>query len=102
MATWSIERLECFPQYDGRSDVVSKVYWSCSDAKDSHTANVGSLCFLPPPADGFVPYGELTADAVLAWVWANGVNKENVEARLAQDLAHKINPPTVAKPLPWG
>lgn len=102
MATWSVTRLDCFPQYGSHADVVNKIYWSCSDSKNGHTVSTGSLCFLPPPEGEFVPYSNLKPETVLKWLWDNGVSKENVEARLAQNLEHKINPPTVAKPLPWG
>jgi hypothetical protein len=37
----------------------------------------------------------------LGWIWANGVDKAEVEANVARELDTQVNPPTVAKPLPW-
>lgn len=101
MVTWKISRLNCFPSLDGKADVVSQAYWSCSASRNGITATRESLCVLPPPGNDFVPYNRLTSDAVLQWVWANGVSKADVEAAVAQDLEQKINPPVVSKTLPW-
>jgi hypothetical protein len=101
MATWSIVRLDCFPQYDGRADVVSRVVWECSDSQNGHSASASALCFVPPPNGAFVPYNQLTQQTVLDWIWANGVDKPSVEARVAQDIERQANPPILVKPLPW-
>jgi hypothetical protein len=48
-----------------------------------------------------VAYPDLTEDIVLGWVWANGVDKAEVEANVTRELNAAINPPVVSKPLPW-
>ena len=101
MVTWKITKLICYPSFDGKADVVSQAYWVCSASRNGITATRESACALPPPGASFVPYNSLTANAVLQWVWANGVNKIDVEAAVAQDLESRINPPVVAKTLPW-
>ena len=47
----------------------------------------------------FIPYDELTQDDVLNWVWTQ-VDKNQVEARLAQDIYDQEHPQT-ASGLPW-
>ena len=54
------------------------------------------------PGDDFVAYPDLTEEEVLGWCYANGVDKDAVEANVARELDMLVNPPTVAKPLPWG
>ena len=44
----------------------------------------------------------MSEDIVLGWIWANGVDKAEVEANVARELDAQINPPVVSKPLPWG
>jgi len=100
MTTWKIDRIDCFPQYDGRSDVAHKAYWQCLDSRDGHTASAQGMCFLPPPSEAFIPYGELTESAVLGWVWES-VSKADAESRVAADLERKINPPHITPALPW-
>lgn len=46
------------------------------------------------------PYESLTPEAVLAWVWASGVDKAATEAALADKIAAEKNPPA-ASGLPW-
>lgn len=52
-----------------------------------------------PEAEGFVAFADLTQEIVLGWVWEQ-VDKDKVEEQLAEALAVKLNPPTVAE-LPW-
>lgn len=98
---WSISRLDCYPQYSGRSDVVCMAYWECTGTQGEHTASASGSCFLPPPSGDFVPYASLTAQQALDWCWANGISKADVESRVTQMLDRKANPPVVTPPLPW-
>jgi hypothetical protein len=43
----------------------------------------------------------LTQEQVLGWVWANGVDKETVEAAVQSQLDSLVNPTVVSPPLPW-
>jgi hypothetical protein len=102
MATWKIESMIVKPQDGSHTDVVVTAAWRCSDSSGEFTAsNYGSMGFASPSGD-FVSYPDLTEADVLGWVWANGVDKAEVEANVARELDMLVNPPTVAKPLPWG
>ncbi len=101
MATWKIESMIVKPQDGSHTDVVVTAAWRCSDSSGEFTAsNYGSMGFASPSGN-FIAYPDLTEDEVLGWVWANGVDKDEVEANVARELDMQVNPPVVAKPLPW-
>jgi hypothetical protein len=101
MVTWKIESMIVKPQDGSHTDVVVTAAWRCSDSSGEFTAsNYGSMGFASP-GDDFVAYPDLTEADVLGWVWANGVDKAEVEANVARELDMLVNPPTVTKPLPW-
>jgi hypothetical protein len=102
MATWKIESMIVKPQDGSHTDVVVTCAWRCSASDGEFTAsNYGSMGFASP-GDDFVAYPDLTEEEVLGWCYANGVDKDAVEANVARELDMLVNPPTVAKPLPWG
>jgi hypothetical protein len=102
MATWKIESMIVKPQDGTHTDVVVTANWRCNASSgDFYASNYGSMGFASP-GDDFVAYPDLTEADVLVWVWANGVDKAEVEANVARELDMLVNPPTVAKPLPWG
>lgn len=108
MINWKIESVAVKPQDGLHSDVVVTAAWRCTAVDGEHSAsNHGSKSFRSP-LDGtinygsnFIPYSSLTEADVLNWVWANGVNKDAIEANVTRELADKVSPPTVVKPLPW-
>ena len=101
MANWKIEQMIVNPQTDLHTDVVVTAAWRCTATSGDYSAsNYGSMGFASPSGD-FIAYADLTEADVLGWVWANGVDKAEVEANVARELDMQVNPPTVAKPLPW-
>ena len=102
MATWKIESMTVKPQDGLHTDVVVIAAWRCNDSSGGFSvSNYGTVGFAAP-GDTFIAYPDLTEADVLGWVWANGVDKAEVEANVARELDMLVNPPTVAKPLPWG
>jgi hypothetical protein len=101
MIIWKIESMVVKPQDGSHSDVVVTAAWRCTAVDGEHSAsNYGSMGFASP-GDDFVAYSDLTENEVLGWVWANGVDKAEVEANVARELDMQVNPSTVNKPLPW-
>ena len=101
MANWKVESMVVKPQDGSLTDVVVTAAWRCTAADGDYSAsNYGSMGFASPSGD-FIAYADLTEDTVLGWIWANGVDKDEVEANVARELDMQVNPPTVAKPLPW-
>jgi hypothetical protein len=100
--TWTVSQLDCYPQEDGRADVVFNVHWQCTGVDGDYTGQVYSTCAVTlDPAAPFTPYANLTQDQVLGWIWASGVDKSATEAAVQQQINNQINPPVVAPPLPW-
>jgi len=101
MANWKIENMVVKPVDGAYTDAVVTATWRCTIVDGVHTAsNYGSMGFASP-TNNFIAYPDLTEADVLGWVWANGVNKDEVEANVARELDMQKNPPTVAKELPW-
>ena len=101
MANWKIENMIVKPVDGAYTDAVVTATWRCTAVDGDHSAsNYGSMGFASP-TDNFIAYPDLTEADVLGWVWANGVNKSEVEANVARELEMQVNPPTVPKPLPW-
>lgn len=101
MANWKIENMIVKPVDGANTDVVVTAAWRCTAVDGDHSAsNYGSMGFASPSGD-FIAYPDLTEADVLGWVWANGVDKGEVEANVARELNMQVNPPVVPMPLPW-
>ena len=101
--TWTVQALDCYPTYEGETDVVFVVSWRCDGTDGTYSSfNTGQTQV--PYASGedpYTPYADLTQSQVLGWVWANGVDQAAVEAALATNIENQVNPPVVTPPLPW-
>lgn len=92
-------------QVGPNTDVVITVSWTCAGATDDdppvqsfHQDNTS----IPFTDEGpFTPYADLTQEQVLGWVWANGVDKDAIEAEIAANIGSMITPSVVTLPLPW-
>lgn len=95
--TWSITQLDRNLPDGG----VYCAHWSVSAVDSEYSAYAYSTAsFTPDPtAPGFKPYGQLTQDDVLAWVW-NSIDKAAAETSLAQQIALQKAPVTLSG-LPW-
>ena len=99
--TWTVSRLDCYPQADNQTDVVFTVHWQLTGTDGTYNGSVYSTCSVPAPTGTFIPYADLTQDQVLGWIWANGVDKASAEAAVQTQIDNQINPPVVTPPLPW-
>jgi len=98
---WQISTLNCYPTQNNLTDVVFTVHWNCTAVDGNYTSYVYGSCGVPGPGDPFTPYEDLTLNQVLGWIWANGVDKDAIEANLQTQIDNLINPPVVTPPLPW-
>lgn len=102
--TWSVAQMDCYPVYEGETDVVFTVHWLLVGYEGGVTGSVYGSCGVTLDAGAsFTPYADLTQDQVIGWVQA-ALGAEQVaalEANVAQQIADKINPPVVTPPLPW-
>lgn len=102
---WVIEQLDCYPQKDGRQDVVFTVFWHRQATNNAgHLGDVyGSQEITLNPMAPFTPYADLTFAQICGWlVDAMGADRvAELDAALDRQIAAQINPPVVTPPLPW-
>jgi hypothetical protein len=78
---------------------VTTAHWQANATDGDYSASVYSTCSW---SDGTatIPYASLTKETVLGWIWANGVDKDAVEASLEAQIELQKNPVT-AVGVPW-
>jgi len=95
MITWNISQLDRQTS-DG---FVFCAHWQANATDGDYSASVISTCSW---SDGTanIPYASLTKETVLGWIWANGVDKDAVEASLNAQIELQKNP-VKATGVPW-
>ena len=102
MATWTISTME-HNTVDGG---VIVAHWRVTEeetvGEETYSASAYGTCsFIPDAsADDFVPYADLTEEVVLGWCWADGVDKDAVEAALTAKIEEQ-KAPTTETGVPW-
>jgi hypothetical protein len=92
---WTISTLD----RDVATGFVNVAHWQASAVDGDYSASTYSTSSW---TDGTptTPYADLTQATVLGWIWANGVDKEAVEASLQAQIDAQKNPVT-ATGVPW-
>jgi len=92
---WNISQLDR-KTADG---FVTTAHWQANATDGNYSASAYSTCSWSEGTPT-VPYASLTKETVLGWIWANGVDKDAVEASLEAQIELKKNPVT-AVGVPW-
>ena len=97
MATWTIANLERNTADGG----VVVAHWRVTAEDGEYTASAYGTCGFQPDASApdFIAYADLTEADVLSWVWQS-VDKDETEARLADNIAEQKAPATETG-MPW-
>ena len=96
--TWTIAQLE--RTLDDGGVVVAHWRANATDG-DFSASSYGTAGFTPDPSSSdYVPYDSITEEVALGWCWADGVDKDAIEASLAANIDGQINP-TQAAGVPW-
>lgn len=93
--SWAIPKTDYFVA-DG---FITTAHWTCT-ATDGDYSAFDYSTFSFAPATPSIPYDSVTQQEVLNWCWANGVDKDAIEASLAQQIELQKNPVT-ATGTPW-
>jgi hypothetical protein len=93
--TWKITQCDRLTA-DG---FITTAHWTATATDGTYTANSYGSCSFAA-ATLAIPYASVTESEVLNWCWANGVDKDEVEASLASQIAAQKNP-TSAVGVPW-
>ena len=102
--TWAVVRMDCYPEYQGETDVVFSIQWNLSSEEAGYTGyTYGAVDITLDPADPFVPYADITEAIALGWVQeALGPEQSAAyEADVASQIVNRVNPATANLPLPW-
>jgi hypothetical protein len=93
--TWTITQLD----RQTSNGFVTTAHWTASAVDGDYSASTYSTSSW---ADGTptTPYADLIEETVLDWIWANGVDKEAIEASLQAQIDAQKNPVT-ATGVPW-
>jgi hypothetical protein len=95
MITWTISQLDRQTS-DG---FVTTAHWQANATDGDYSASIISTCSWSE-GTATIPYASLTKETVLGWIWANGVDKDAVEASLNAQIELQKNPVT-ATGVPW-
>jgi len=102
--TWAVVQMDCYPEYDGETDVVFTVHWTLTGEEAGFTGSVyGSVGVTLNEGSTFTPYDQLTEAQVIGWV-QDALGEDQVTAyedNVAQQIIDQIDPPVVTPPLPW-
>jgi len=102
--TWIVDSLDCFPNLDNQSNVVSNIHWRVNGTDGTNFATVyGSQPLTYEAGNTFISYQNLTQENVISWLQvAMGAEQmATIQTSLANQLAILSNPPIVTLPLPW-
>ena len=103
--TWAVVQMDCYPEYDNKTDVVFSVHWMLTGVDGVYRGIIRDIQQLTLGGESpFTPYADLTEAQVIGWVQdAMGPERvASVEADVAQQIADQLNPPATNLPLPWG
>ena len=92
---WNISQLDRQTS-DG---FVTTAHWQANATDGDYSASVYNTCSWSE-GTAIIPYASLTQETVLGWIWANGVDKDAVEASLAAQIELQKNP-VKATGVPW-
>ena len=95
---WQISQMERTLADGG----VVVCHWRATATEGDFSAtNYGTCGFTPDPsASDYVPYDSITEEVALDGCFANGVDKDAIEASLAANIEAQKNP-TQASGVPW-
>ena len=98
MTTWTISTLERELSDGG----VVVAHWRATAVDGDFSASSYGTCgFTPDPSSAdWVAYDSITEEMALGWCWADGVDKDGIEASLAAQIEADKNP-TQAAGVPW-
>ena len=96
--TWTIATCE----HEVATGGITVAHWECIATDGDYRARAYGSCGFAPDATapGFTPYDQVTEAEVLAWCWADGVDKDAIEAALAAKIDADKNPVS-ATGTPW-
>lgn len=104
MHGWDIAQLECYPEHEGRANVVFTIHWRRKATAGAYFADVyGSQNITLDATAPFTPFDSLTKGQVESWL-VNAMGSERVaelDANLVKQIEAQATPSVVIPQLPW-
>ena len=117
---WSISAVDNFPEYEGESQVIHNLHWSCRGSEESngeiYRARVyGSQNLQLSDLSDFTPYADVTESLALEWLYvasedyraSEGTGEDlgedwqgTIEGRVQTIIDSKITPKSESG-IPW-
>lgn len=99
---WGVRGLDCQQDHETLNDVVLCIHWRLdSDDGVNEVSMQGSVGVPEPDSASFVPFNELTAAQVDAWLGGE-IDKSAYEQAAESALAEKASPRVIHRALPAG
>ena len=108
--TWQVSTTEYDLQPADMDGAIIVAHWRCNaeqtegegdEAVTYNSTSYGTSGFSPDPTSPtYTPYADVTEAQCLDWCWADGVDKDSVEAGLQAKIDGQLNPVTAAG-VPW-
>jgi len=102
--TWTINQMDCYPQYEGQVNVVWNAVWKLSATDGITTCYItGNQALTYVAGTAYTPYSELTEAQVVGWVQeAMGADAVSANEQIVNNLVvETVVPATYQPPLPW-
>jgi hypothetical protein len=102
MITWKIVNVDVEPVAGDLENVVVMARWVCQASESGKSGVQLGATALGSPGNPFVPYKDLTEEAILGFCWASGLDRAAVEAKATAELQKALPVSVVTPDLPWG
>lgn len=102
--TWKVEQFECYPEKDGKQDVVFIVHWRCNGVDGNFAGtSYGTQAIAYEAEAPFTPYSNLTEGQVIGWAKAalGDARVSQIEASVIAQVEEQRAPSVSRPPLPW-
>lgn len=103
--TWNITSIERHTKLFDLDDVVCSAVWLCSATEEgfNHVVRYDGKADIKFDASGenFTQFSDLTEEQVLSWVFASGVDKNDIEAQVTLKFEECKSPKIVSGEMPW-
>lgn len=101
---WIISSLECIPEHEGKTDVVSVIHWRRTARNNNQASEIyGAQNIAFNADDSFTPYKNLTETQVIKWL-ESALGSETCAAQIValdKQIDTQTTPIVTTPELPW-
>lgn len=101
---WVISQLDCYPEHEGRTNVVFNIHWRRKATDGVREADVyGTQMVTLDSTASFTPYNKLTKTQIEGWL-KNSIGTAQIaalDANLDKQIADQVAPSVNQPSLPW-